>query len=131
MMYLSAGSFLLFSLFQHVRQNSAIIIITSVFTNNRWYILHSNPAYCGCQERLWVKKMRELLAKRLKQCRKEKGLTQWEVAVYCDISEKAYQNYELMTREPKLEILAKIADLFDVSLDYLIGRTDVKQVNRP
>ena len=75
--------------------------------------------------------MRELLAKRLKQCRKEKGLTQWEVAVYCDISEKAYQNYELMTREPKLEILAKIADLFDVSLDYLVGRTDQKQVNRP
>ena len=129
--YLSAGSFLLFSLFQHARQNSAIIILTSIFTNNRWYILHSNPAYLGCQERLWVKKMRELLAKRLKQCRKEKGLTQWEVAVYCDISEKAYQNYELMTREPKLEILAKIADLFDVSLDYLVGRTDQKQVNRP
>ena len=75
--------------------------------------------------------MRELLAKRLKQCRKEKGLTQWEVAVYCDISEKAYQNYELMTREPKLEIIAKNADLFDVSLDYLVGRTDQKQVNRP
>ena len=75
--------------------------------------------------------MRELLAKRLKQCRKEKGLTQWEVAVYCDISEKAYQNYELMTREPKLEILTKIADLFDVSLDYLVGSTDHKQVNRP
>ena len=74
---------------------------------------------------------REFLAKRLKQRRKEKGLTQWEVAVYCDISEKAYQNYELMTREPKLEILAKIADLFEVSLDYLVGRTDVKQVNSP
>ena len=74
--------------------------------------------------------MRDILAKRLKQCRKEKGLTQWEVAVYCDISEKAYQNYELMTREPKLEILAKVADLFDVSLDYLVGRTDIKPVNR-
>lgn len=74
---------------------------------------------------------REFLAKRLKQCRKEKGLTQWEVAVYCDISEKAYQNYELMTREPKLEILAKVADLFDASLDYLVGRTDIKPVNRP
>ena len=75
--------------------------------------------------------MRDILAKRLKQCRKERGLTQWEVAVYCDISEKAYQNYELMTREPKLEILAKVADLFDVSLDYLVGRTDIKPVNRP
>ena len=67
---------------------------------------------------------------RLRECRKEKGLTQGEVSIYCDITEKAYQNYELMTREPKLEILLKIADLFDVSLDYLVGRTDKKQVDR-
>ena len=70
--------------------------------------------------------MRNILAKRLKDCRKEKGFTQGQVAIYCDITEKAYQNYELMTREPKLEILIKIADLFDVSLDYLVGRTDSK-----
>lgn len=68
--------------------------------------------------------MREILAQRLKQCRKEKGLTQQQVAIYCDITEKAYQNYELMTREPKLEILIKIADFYKVSLDYLVGRTD-------
>ncbi len=66
--------------------------------------------------------MREILAERLKACRKEKGLTQMQVAVYCDITEKAYQNYELMTREPKLEILIRIADLYEVSLDYLVGR---------
>ncbi|MBQ3551145.1 MAG: helix-turn-helix transcriptional regulator [Clostridia bacterium] len=70
--------------------------------------------------------MREILSKRLKQCRKEKGLTQQQVAIYCDITEKAYQNYELMTREPKLEILVKIADFYEVSLDYLVGRTDIK-----
>ena len=50
-----------------------------------------------------------------------------QVAVYCDISEKTYQNYELMTREPKLEILIKIADLYDVSIDYLVGRKDQKK----
>lgn len=69
-----------------------------------------------------------ILAERLKQCRKAKGLTQNEVAIYCDITEKAYQNYELMTREPKLEILLRIADMFDVSLDYLVGRTEVKHI---
>ena len=68
--------------------------------------------------------MKELLAQRLKACRKEKSLTQMQVAVYCDITEKAYQNYELMTREPKLEILIRIADLYGVSLDYLVGRSD-------
>ena len=70
--------------------------------------------------------MKEILAKRLKECRKAKGMTQMQVATYCDITEKAYQNYELMTREPKLEILVRIADLYQVSLDYLTGRTDRK-----
>ncbi|MBR5713663.1 MAG: helix-turn-helix transcriptional regulator [Clostridia bacterium] len=73
--------------------------------------------------------MREILAERLKTCRKEKGFTQMQVAVYCDITEKAYQNYELMTREPKLEILMRIADLYGVSLDYIVGRTDDPSMN--
>lgn len=71
--------------------------------------------------------MREILARRLKECRAEKGLSQCQVAIYCDITEKAYQNYELKTREPKLEILVRIADVFEVSLDYLTGRTDIKK----
>ena len=83
-----------------------------------------------CQERLWVIDMREVLAERLKQCRAEKGFTQREVAIYCDITEKAYQNYELMTREPKVEVLLRIAEVFQVSLDYLVGRTDKKEVNK-
>ena len=68
--------------------------------------------------------MRDILEKRLKACQKDKGCTQNQVAIYCDITEKAYQNYELTTREPKLEILLKIADYFDVSLDYLVGKTE-------
>lgn len=74
--------------------------------------------------------MRNILAKRLKECRKEKGYTQCQLAIYCDITEKAYQNYELTAREPKLEILVKIADAFDVSIDYLTGRTDNKHINK-
>ena len=70
--------------------------------------------------------MKRVLAERLKECRKEKGYTQFQAAIYCDITEKTYQNYELMTREPKIEILIRIADLYDVSIDYLVGRTDSK-----
>ena len=70
--------------------------------------------------------MREILAKRLKECRTNRGVTQQEVAIYCDITEKTYQNYELMTREPKLEIVIRIADYYDVSLDWLVGRSDQK-----
>lgn len=72
--------------------------------------------------------MRDILSKRLKQCRKERGLSQREVAIFCDITEKTYQNYELMTREPKLDILIRIADYYEVSLDYLTGRTDKKKL---
>lgn len=39
----------------------------------------------------------------MKQCRKAEKLTQCQVAIYCDITEKTDQNYELMRREPKLE----------------------------
>lgn len=74
--------------------------------------------------------MKEILAERLKQCRKDKGLTQWQVTIYSDITENTYQNYESMRREPKLEILLRIAVCLDVSLDYLVGRTDVKKVNK-
>ena len=72
--------------------------------------------------------MRDILAQRLRTCRKEKGLTQGLVAIYCDITEKAYQNYELSTREPKLGILIRIAEFYQVSLDYLVGRSDEKEL---
>ena len=71
--------------------------------------------------------MREILAQRLRQLRDEFHYTQQEVAIYSDITEQAYQNYERMTREPKLEILIRIADLYNVSLDYLVGRSDVPE----
>ncbi len=69
-------------------------------------------------------RMKEILTKRLRQCRKERGLTQNQAAIYCDITEKADQSYELGTREPKVTILIRIAQLYQVSLDYLVGLTD-------
>ena len=68
--------------------------------------------------------MQEVLSQRLKTCRRNHKYTQKEVAIYCDITEKAYQNYELGTREPKMSILMRIAKLYQVSLDYLVGLKD-------
>lgn len=70
--------------------------------------------------------MRDILADRLKKCRKQKGYTQAQVAIYCDITEKTYQNYELKTRLPKIDVLVRLADLYSVSIDYLVGRNDNK-----
>lgn len=60
--------------------------------------------------------------KQLKTCRKQHNTTQKEVAEYLGISERAYQHYELGTREPSFATAIKIADYFDVTLDYLLGR---------
>lgn len=68
--------------------------------------------------------MKDILAKRLKKCRDKTGLPQIKVATYCDITEKAYQNYELATHEPKVSILMRIAQFYDVFIDYLVGLTD-------
>jgi len=59
----------------------------------------------------------------LRQLRKEKGFTQKQLADYLGLSERAYQHYESDTREPPLSNAVKLADFFDVSLDYLVGRS--------
>ena len=68
--------------------------------------------------------MMETLAERLKLCRTKAGYTQMQVAIYSDITETTYQNYEKARQMPKLDILIRIADVYKVSLDYLTGRTD-------
>lgn len=66
----------------------------------------------------------------LKACRKEYGITQKQLAIEIKISERAYQHYEIGTREPNLATLIALADFFGVSLDYLVGRTDNPEVNK-
>jgi len=63
-------------------------------------------------------------AERLKECRKNINKTQRDVAKDMGITDGGYQKYEICKREPKIETLSKLADYFDVSVDYLIGRTD-------
>lgn len=66
----------------------------------------------------------DILPKRLRECREKMGYRQIDVAIYSDITEAAYQNYERGRREPKLSILMRIALTYKVSVDYLVGLTD-------
>lgn len=66
---------------------------------------------------------------RLKICRKSCHKTQKDVAQFLQISERAYQHYELGDREPSNETLTALAKYFNVSIDYLVGRTDNPNVN--
>lgn len=61
-------------------------------------------------------------SERVKALRKERHMTQKRVAAELGIRCTAYQAYEYGTHEPKLENLIKLADLFDVTLDELLGR---------
>ncbi|APS41288.1 hypothetical protein FOL01_0429 [Weissella jogaejeotgali] len=57
---------------------------------------------------------------RLKELRKAKGLQPQEAAKKLGIKQQTYQRYELGTREPRIDVLIKLADYYDVSVDYLI-----------
>ena len=63
---------------------------------------------------------------RLKELRKEKKISQLKVAVDLNMNQNTICRYENMEREADYETLIKFADYFDVSLDYLLGRTDKK-----
>lgn len=69
------------------------------------------------------------LADRLKELRAEHNVTQKQTAIAVGISEITYQRYEY-GRAPAYDKLIQLADFFDVSLDYLVGRTDNPQINR-
>lgn len=58
----------------------------------------------------------------IKNVREQKSMTQKECADKLSITLRAWQTYEQGVSEPKQEVLFKIADMFNVSLDYLLGR---------
>ncbi len=59
---------------------------------------------------------------RLRELRVQSGLTQKAVAKVLEINFSSYQQYEYAINEPKLDKLLKLAELFDVTLDELMGR---------
>ena len=65
-----------------------------------------------------------VFSERLIELRKEENLSQKEVGKEIGVAVRAYQHYEYGEREPQLSTLVRIADFYDVSLDYLAGRSD-------
>lgn len=67
---------------------------------------------------------------RLRQLRQGKGITQTQAAQGIGITNRNYQRLEADGSIPSYQSLLAIADFFDVSVDYLMGRTDQKEINR-
>ena len=61
---------------------------------------------------------------RLKELRKTRKISQLKLALDLNMNQNTVSRYENLEREADYETLIKIADYFDVSLDYLLGRTD-------
>jgi len=65
-----------------------------------------------------------LNGERLKQLRKEKNLTQSELGNKINVTKVSISGYESGNRTPDTDTLQRIADFFEVSTDYLLGRTE-------
>ena len=61
---------------------------------------------------------------RLKKLRKRANISQLKLAVDLNTNQNTISRYENLEREADYEMLIKIADYFEVSIDYLLGRTD-------
>ena len=66
------------------------------------------------------------LSDRLRTLRRERNLKQQDMADRFGQSLRAYQYYEAGTRRPEYQHLLDLADFFDVSLDYLTGRSETR-----
>ena len=60
---------------------------------------------------------------KIREFRKDINLTQKQMAERLNISERAYQYYESGQREPNLDTLFDISNIFDISIDCLLGKT--------
>lgn len=67
-----------------------------------------------------------LFGKRLRALREDRDLTSEEISNELHITARAINYYENNMREPSFPLLIQIADYFNVSTDYLLGRTDIQ-----
>ena len=70
-----------------------------------------------------------IVKEQLRLLRKSKGLTQEEAAEIFGVKLTTYQKYERDVISPSYETLGKIADFYDVTTDYLLGREKIKEKN--
>ena len=75
--------------------------------------------------------MKSKFSQRLRELRKERGLLQKNIAEVLNITRAAITQYENDYRFPDQQMLMKIADFYEVTLDYLLGRTDFRDINNP
>lgn len=67
---------------------------------------------------------------RIRNLREDSDLKQRELAAILNCSQRVYSNYERGELDIPTEILIKLADFYDISVDYILNRTDNKKINK-
>ena len=67
---------------------------------------------------------------RLKEIRKSKGISQLKLAMDLNTNQNTISRYETGEREPGIHELIKIADYFNISVDFLLERTDIPHIQK-
>ncbi|MCD7868214.1 MAG: helix-turn-helix domain-containing protein [Clostridiales bacterium] len=67
---------------------------------------------------------------RIQDLRNDADLSQKEISEILHISQRSYSHYETGSRNIPIEMLIRLADYYDTSVDYLLGRTDKKKMRR-
>lgn len=67
------------------------------------------------------------MVKNLRLLREETGLSQQKLADMLNISQQAIFKYEKTSNEPDISTLIKLAEIFDVTVDYLIGNSEIRE----
>ena len=70
------------------------------------------------------------IATTIKMLCREKGITVSTLILECDLTKSLIYDMEKRNKSPSCDRMTRIADYFDCSVDYLLGRTDVPEVNR-
>ncbi len=72
----------------------------------------------------------KMMYKRIKELRKEKGITQVNVSTNIGVEESYYGKYERGIHDIPVSVLIKLADFYNVSLDYITERTNKREINK-
>ena len=67
---------------------------------------------------------------RIQDLRNDADLSQKQISEILHISQRSYSHYETGSRNNPIEMLIRLADYYDISLDYLVGRTDNKRLQK-
>lgn len=71
-------------------------------------------------------RIQDMVFKNIRNLREDNDKTQQEIADYLNIKQTTYSKYELGKINIPIEVFIKLADYYDVSLDYLVGRSKDK-----